>query len=88
MINYETFNYESTTTTKTTSGSGSHRTSCGTILTHSVSTCTILANKNGVMLRAVKVQEKTHFELYMDGELLNKFTNEKTAKAMWKDFSA
>jgi hypothetical protein len=88
MINYETFSYESTTTTQTTSGSGSQRTSCGTVLTHSVSTCTILANKNGVILKAVKVQEKTHFELYMDGELLNKFINEKTAKAMWKDFSA
>lgn len=88
MINYETFNYESTTTTKTTSGNGSHRTSCGTVLTKSVSTCVVIANKNGITLKQISVHEKTHFELYMDGELLNKFTNEKTAKAMFKDFAA
>lgn len=60
--------------------------SCGTAI-HSVSVCEIIANKNGVELRQITVTEKVHYEIYMDGELLNKFYNLKTAKAMWKDFS-
>lgn len=54
---------------------------------HTVSVCEIIANKNGVELRQITVTEKVHWELFMDGELLNKFYNLKTAKSMWKDFS-
>ena len=58
----------------------------GTII-HTVSVCETIANKNGVELRQVTITDKTHWELFMDGELLNKFYNLKTAKSMWKDFS-
>lgn len=54
---------------------------------HTVSMCEIIASKNGVELRQITVVEKIHYEIYMDGELLNKFYNLKTAKSMWKDFS-
>lgn len=54
---------------------------------HTVSICEIIASKNGVELRQITVTEKIHYEIFMDGELLNKFYNLKTAKAMWKDFS-
>lgn len=58
----------------------------GTIF-HQVSSCEIICDKNGVTLKQVTVTEKIHWELLMDGELINKFYNLKTAKAMWKDFS-
>ena len=58
----------------------------GTVI-HTVSTCEIIADKNGITLKRITVTEKIHWELFMDGELVNKFYNEKTAKAMWKDFS-
>ena len=60
--------------------------SCGTIMKQ-VSEVTVLGNKNGVKLIAVKTTTE-RFELYMDGELLNVFYNKKTATAMFKDFSA
>lgn len=50
----------------------------------------ILESKNGVDLRAViveKTETVTHYEIYMDGEFLNKFADMKKAKSMWKDFS-
>ena len=58
----------------------------GTII-HTVSVCEIIASKNGVELKQITITDKTHWELFMDGELLNKFYNLKTAKSMWKDFS-
>ena len=59
----------------------------GTIL-HQSGTCELVASKNGVELKQITTAVKVYFELYMDGELLNKFDNAKTAKSMWKDFSA
>ena len=50
-----------------------------------------IKNKNGVELRVVTKTETNvtlHYELYMDGELVNKYKDAKTANAMWKDFSA
>ena len=61
--------------------------SCGVIL-HNVSMIEILGSKNGVELKQVTVIDKIHYDLYMDGEFLNRFYNLKTAKAMFKDFSA
>ena len=54
---------------------------------HTVSMCEVIASKNGVELRQITVIEKIHYEIYMDGELLNKFYNLKVATSMWKDFS-
>ena len=86
MRNYETMNYDVQHTDETRHSNGTNH-SCGTILCQS-SISEIIASKNGIELRQVTVTKKIHFELYMDGELLNKFYNLKTAKAMWKDFSA
>lgn len=50
-----------------------------------------IKSKNGVELREVMtIQTRVIvcYELYMDGELVNKFKDAKTANAMWKDFSA
>ena len=66
---------------------GKGKTINGTILKQSVSTSVVINTKNGVTLTEVTVCEKVHYELYMDNELINKFTNFKMAKAMWKDFS-
>ena len=58
----------------------------GTII-HETGTSVLLESKNGIELKQVTAIGKVYFELYMDGELLNKFSNLKIAKAMWKDFS-
>ena len=50
-----------------------------------------LKSKNGVELRMVLTAETEQvicYELYADGDLLNKFKSEKTAVSMWKDFAA
>jgi len=50
-----------------------------------------IKSKNGVDLREVKVIETEtvlHYELYMDGELVNRYNSVKVATSMWKDFSA
>ena len=50
-----------------------------------------LLDKNGIELReviSVKTSVAVSYELYMDGELLSKHKDLKTAKALWKDFSA
>ena len=63
----------------------------GSTFKTSITTSSIIANKNGIILKQVSMvatSQTRHFELYMDGELLNKFYNLKTAKAMFKDFSA
>ena len=54
---------------------------------HQVSTCEVIAKRNGVELHEISILEKIHWEVYMDGELVNKYYNLKTAKQMWKDFS-
>lgn len=47
-------------------------------------------SKNGVELRRV-LQAATSvvmcYELYMDGEFLSRYKNEKEARSMWKDFA-
>ena len=63
----------------------------GTTFKTAVTTSSIIANKNGIVLKQVTITATSkvcHFELYMDNELINKFYNLKTAKAMFKDFSA
>lgn len=60
----------------------------GTILQKSMSTPVVISKKNGITLTEVTHKETVHYELYMDGELINKFYNVKTAKSMFKDFSA
>lgn len=50
-----------------------------------------LLDQNGIELReiiSVKTCLTIRYELYMDGELLSKHNDLKTAKALWKDFSA
>ncbi len=89
MINYETSNYESANASYFKEARGNCRNaSCGTVIRESVSTVTVIGNKNGIKLIEVTVTSSTHWELFMDGELLNKFYNARTAKAMFKDFSA
>ena len=83
--NLDTCNYERMTDRKACFDVGGCSAK-GTAI-HSVSVCEIIANKNGVELRQITVTKKVHWEIYMDGELLNKFYNLKTAKSMWKDFS-
>lgn len=61
----------------------------GSTFKTAITTSSIIANKNGIVLKQVSMvatSQTCHFELYMDRELLNKFYNLKTAKAMFKDF--
>ena len=60
------------------------------ITLHEVTETKIIGNKNGVTLKEIftVITEKKMYELYLDGELINKFSNIKTAMAMYKDFSA
>lgn len=54
-------------------------------------TMTTIENRNGVELREIKstaTERVLCYELYIDGEWINRFSNLKTAKSMWKDFSA
>ena len=90
MINYETSNYEPRETCAyfKDTHSNCRNASCGTILTEKVSTVVVIGEKNGVKLTKVSVKTATHFELYIDGSLVYKYYNEKTAKSMFKDFSA
>ena len=63
----------------------------GTTFKTAITTASIIGNKNGIVLKEITMTSNSkacYFELYMDGELLNKFYNLKTAKAMFKDFSA
>jgi len=60
----------------------------GTLLTERVSKVDVLGNKNGVKLLRVCVKASTHFELYADDALIYKYYNEKTARSMFRDFSA
>ena len=85
-INLDKCNYDKMSDRDASFNTNGRIKSCGVTI-HSVSVCEIIANKNGVELRQITVTEKVHWELFMDGELLNKFYNLKTAKAMWKDFS-
>ena len=83
MINYNTNLYDARKTVR----SGK---TCieGTILYEYTESMTI-KSKNGVDLRKVVVTKtNTAIELYMDGELINRYKSEKTAISMWKDFSA
>lgn len=49
----------------------------------------LMASKNGIDLICIELNNKpVHYELYMDGFLLNKFKNVKIAKSMFNDFSA
>lgn len=50
-----------------------------------------IKTKNGVELREVvtiETRKTLCYELYMDGELISKHDNLKTAMSLWKDFSA
>ena len=52
-------------------------------------TYTLIKNKNGVELREVTLVSTGKvlcYEIYMDGEWVNKFSNLRTASSMWKDF--
>lgn len=60
----------------------------GTNITTSISYSETIANKNGIILKKVTVITEIHYELFMDGEIVNKYSNEKIARAMFKDFSA
>ena len=57
---------------------------------HEISIIEIIGNKNGVQLKQITITEtsKVKYELYLDGDLKNVYYNLKTAKAMFKDFSA
>lgn len=52
-----------------------------------------LESKNGVELFEIvmKINEKEtktiSYEIYMDGEYLSRYHNEKQARSMWRDFS-
>lgn len=49
-----------------------------------------LESKNGVELFEIVMKDsgKTiSYEIYMDGEYLSRYHNEKQARSMWKDFS-
>lgn len=49
-----------------------------------------LKNKNGVELREIRANATNNvigYEIYMDGEWINRFSNLKVATSMWKDFS-
>lgn len=56
---------------------------------HEITNVKTLGNKNGIVLNQVTMltTSKVYFELFMDGELLNRFTNKKIAERMFKDFS-
>ena len=50
----------------------------------------ILENKNGVELWeivSVSTGKPICWELYMDGEWINRYHNKREARSMWKDFS-
>lgn len=50
-----------------------------------------LQNKNGIELReiiTIETRKTLCYELYMDGELISKHGDIKTAMSLWKDFSA
>lgn len=87
MKNLENCNYEKMSDREACFNVSGRLKSCGVVV-HNISVTEILGKKNGVELRQIQILEKIHYELYMDGELLNKFYNLKTAKAMFKDFSA
>ena len=63
----------------------------GTTFKTAITTASIIGNKNGIVLKEITMisnSKNCYFELYMDNELVNRFYNLKTAKAMFKDFSA
>jgi len=50
----------------------------------------VVGSKNGATLSVVYVEETKkvhHWELFLDGELIDKYYVEKTAKLMFRDFS-
>lgn len=56
---------------------------------HEITNVKTLGNKNGIVLNQITMltTSKVYFELFMDGELLNRFTNKKIAERIFKDFS-
>jgi len=49
-----------------------------------------LKTKNGVELREIvflSTGEIVCYEIYMDGEWINKFKDKREASSMWKDFA-
>ena len=49
-----------------------------------------MKNENGVELRVIRWTQTgkvISYELYMDGEFLSRYHNEREARAMWKDFA-
>lgn len=85
-MNLDTCNYDKMTDTEACFNINGRIKSCGKALT-AISVCEVLSSKNGIELKKITVAAKIHYELYMDGDLLNKFKNLKTAQAMFKDFA-
>ena len=89
MTNYETSNYKESATPCVKNGheffyvDGKVH-SCGTMLKENNFAKTI-ASINGVTLKKVDILKKIHFELYVDGELFNKFYNQREAENMFMD---
>ncbi len=57
----------------------------------SVTMVNTLASRNKVDLRAIVMVETkkiSHYEIYVENVFFTRYDNEKTAKKMWKDFSA
>ena len=58
---------------------------------HSISETKTIMSKNNVDLKEiimVETKQVAHYEIYIEGNFWTRYHDEKTAKKMWKDFSA